>query len=92
MTIKIEFVYILEELILLKTPYFSMLIVPHSYGYYIDCLNIASRRYDIDLNELPLDIYSDNEDWCKKGFSRHEKCKLLLFKFIYNRFHKDDKL
>lgn len=39
-----------------------------SYGYYIDCLNIASRRYDIDSNELPLDIYSDNEDWCKKVF------------------------
>ena len=39
-----------------------------SYSFYNNALSIFSRRFNIEQELIPIDIYTDNKEWCKKVF------------------------
>lgn len=39
-----------------------------SYSFYNNALSIFSRRFNIKYELIPIDIYTDNKEWCKKVF------------------------
>lgn len=48
-----------------------------SFGYYNDCLSIFSNKLNIKKNKLPIDIFTDNKNWCENIFQGFSDLKII---------------